>query len=241
MRDIRLYTDQPLATDQQLELAPEPAHHLVKVLRARVGDTVVLFDGSGWDYACTVTGIHRNRATLTIGKASPGIGGSPLNCHLGLCLSKGDRFDWAIQKATELGVTAITPLLSERVDVKIPAQRVANRLRHWRQVVAGACEQSGRSRPPETHLPLTLSEWVCEQRADLKAMLHHRVPGTLPDARPDSVALLVGPEGGLSPRDLDYAQAAGFTTLNLGPRVLRTETAPLVALSILGAKWGDLL
>ena len=241
MRQIRLYTDQALQPGQALNLASGPAHHLVKVLRARAGDKVTLFDGSGMDYPCTILTIDRNRVSLSVGKGAPGTQGSPLNCHLGLCLSKGDRFDWAVQKATELGVQAITPLFSERVEVKLPQERVPNRLRHWGQIVASACEQSGRSLLPKIHEPLQLNVWVARQAADFKAVLHHHEAGGLPDRRPDSIALLVGPEGGLGPEDMKSAKSAGFQNLNLGPRVLRTETAPLVALSVLGAKWGDIL
>ena len=240
MRRIRLFTQQTLIANASLELEPEPAHHLARVLRARVGDEVVLFNGDGMDWLGQVKSIEKRRVVVHIGTSVPSIAESPLNTHLGLCLSKGERFDWAIQKATELGVTQITPLLSTRVDVKLPADRLAKKLTHWQQVVVAACEQCGRSRLPSLHPPTDLKHWITAVDADLKLVLHHHQVAALPESSPQEVALLVGPEGGLTDDEVEAACQQGFQRFRMGPRVLRTETAPAAALAILGNRWGDL-
>lgn len=240
MREIRLYSDQSLEEGELVQLEAAAAHHIAKVLRARVGDSITLFNGSGLDWQCAITDLQKRGVTVSVGKASNPNTESPLKTELGLCLSKGDRFDWAIQKATEAGVTNITPLFSDRVDVKLPSDRIAKRIAHWQQIVRSACEQCGRAKVPQVFDPVPLSAWVQEQVTDAKLFLHHREIGAVPETRPTSIALLVGPEGGLSDVDRNHARDAGFIGVRLGPRVLRTETAPLVALSILGARWGDM-
>ena len=240
MREIRLYSDQSLEEGELVQLEAAAAHHIAKVLRARVGDSITLFNGSGLDWQCAITDLQKRGVTVSVGKASNPNTESPLKTELGLCLSKGDRFDWAIQKATEAGITNITPLFSDRVDVKLPSDRIAKRIAHWQQIVRSACEQCGRAKVPQVFDPVPLSAWVQEQVTDAKLFLHHREIGAVPETRPTSIALLVGPEGGLSDVDRNRAREAGFIGVRLGPRVLRTETAPLVALSILGARWGDM-
>lgn len=240
MREIRLYSDQSLEEGELVQLEAAAAHHIAKVLRARVGDSITLFNGSGLDWQCAITDLQKRGVTVSVGKASNPNTESPLKTELGLCLSKGDRFDWAIQKATEAGITNITPLFSDRVDVKLPSDRIAKRIAHWQQIVRSACEQCGRAKVPQVFDPVPLSAWVQEQVTDAKLFLHHREIGAVPETRPTSIALLVGPEGGLSDVDRNHARDAGFIGVKLGPRVLRTETAPLVALSILGARWGDM-
>ncbi len=240
MREIRLYSDQSLEEGGSVQLEAGAAHHLVKVLRAQVGDTITLFNGTGLDWQCSISALEKRAVTVSVGNASNPNTESPLATQLGLCLSKGDRFDWAIQKATEAGVTNITPLYSDRVDIKLPADRIPKRMAHWQQIVRSACEQCGRATVPTIFHPTPLSDWVREQSTDIKLFLHHRETGTLPETRPSSIALLVGPEGGLSDIDRGHANDAGFIGLKLGPRVLRTETAPVVALAILGARWGDM-
>ena len=240
MREIRLYSDQSLEEGELVQLEAAAAHHIAKVLRARVGDSITLFNGSGLDWQCAITDLQKRGVTVSVGKASNPNTESPLKTELGLCLSKGDRFDWAIQKATEAGITNITPLFSDRVDVKLPGDRIPKRIAHWQQIVRSACEQCGRAKVPQVFDPVPLSAWVQEQVTDAKLFLHHREIGAVPETRPTSIALLVGPEGGLSDVDRDRARDAGFIGVRLGPRVLRTETAPLVALSILGARWGDM-
>jgi 16S rRNA (uracil1498-N3)-methyltransferase len=240
VRKIRLFTPQTLSPDTTVLLEGSPANHLAKVLRARVGDTVSLFNGSGDDFTGQITAIDRRTVSVSLQTRERLEGQSPLRTHLGLCLSKGDRFDWAIQKATELGVDRITPLFSERVDVKLPADRQEKKREHWQGVVQSACEQCYRGIVPEVLPPQTLDHWVAEVAADIKLVLHHHSPAALPGTQPQSAALLIGPEGGLTEAEVTAAETAGFNRWCLGPRVLRTETAPIVALTALGLRWGDL-
>jgi len=149
MRQIRLYTPQPLQENTTLTLDDVAAHHLGRVLRARVGDAVMLFNGNGLDHHCVVTELGKRNVQVQVGTCLSPNNESPINIQLGLCLSKGERFDWAIQKATEMGVHEIIPLFSERVDVKLPTDRAAKRLAHWQQVVISACEQCGRAVVPQ--------------------------------------------------------------------------------------------
>ena len=239
MRQIRLYTPQQLEAGSVIELDPIAAHHLGKVLRASAGDPVTLFNGGGLDWACSVDRIEKKSLWVSVLKAQDAIAEAPIDTHLGLCLSKGDRFDWAIQKATELGVTEITPLFSERVDVKLPADRLDKRLAQWRRIVIGACEQCGRACVPAIHPPKHLATWVVSAESALKWVLDHQTSTAWPEAAPSSIDLLIGPEGGLTEQEIALATTAGFQGLRLGPRVLRTETAPAIALGIIGSRWGD--
>jgi 16S rRNA (uracil1498-N3)-methyltransferase len=240
MRNIRLYTPQILTVGGDIELDDAAANHLLRVLRANLGDTVTLFNGDGLDYQGAISAVGKRSGTVTLTEAHDPGTESPLKSHIGLCLSKGDRFDWALQKATELGVSAITPLLSERVDVKLPRERLARKQEHWQQVVASACEQSGRAVLPPVAAPSTLADWVQSVAAEVKLVLHHHQSGGLPSGlQPTSVALLIGPEGGLTAGEVNEAQSQGFLPLCLGPRVMRTETAPVAALATLAWHWGD--
>jgi len=239
MREIRLYTPQPLDNGSHIELDPVAAHHLGKVLRASEGDLVTLFNGEGVDWVCKVSRVDKKSLWVEVTAPQEVPTEAPIHTHLGLCLSKGDRFDWGIQKATELGVSEITPLFSERVDVKIPADRLSKRVAHWQQVVISACEQCGRARVPTVNPPIQLSTWIGMTSGTLKWVMHHQASGDFPSSSPESIDLLIGPEGGLSDEEVGAANVAGFQSLQLGPRVLRTETAPVVALSVIAARWGD--
>ncbi len=149
--------------------------------------------------------------------------------------------DWVVQKSTELGVTAITHLLTERVEVKLNAERSAKRQRHWQQIAISACEQCGRNRVPQVAAITSLTQWLPTVQSQRRFVLHHRASAAdASDSAPTSVALLIGPEGGLSEAEIAAEENAGFEALKLGPRVLRTETAPLAALSVLQSRWGDL-
>ena len=149
--------------------------------------------------------------------------------------------DTVLQKATELGVTAVTPLFSDRTEVKLKGERETKKLAHWRQVAISACEQSGRNRLPIVNEPRPLADWFAECEGEIRFVLHHRGTGhKAPDKPPRSIDLLIGPEGGLTEDEIEAAIAHGFAPMTLGPRVLRTETAPLAALAILQARWGDM-
>tara|TARA_R110000782_G_scaffold102686_5_gene189917 strand:+ start:36 stop:506 length:471 start_codon:yes stop_codon:yes gene_type:complete len=156
-------------------------------------------------------------------------------------MSRGDRMDWAIQKVVELGVNQITPLMTERCEVKLQGERADKRQAHWQQVAISACEQCGRSVIPTVYPPVTLDMWMTDLQADLKLVLHHRTEESLARLQPPaSLALLIGPEGGLSDDEITRAQTNGFKPTRFGPRVLRTETAPVAALALAQHLWGDL-
>ncbi|TVP93679.1 MAG: 16S rRNA (uracil(1498)-N(3))-methyltransferase, partial [Pseudomonadaceae bacterium] len=178
--------------------------------------------------------------TLQLGEPFAGLAESPLQVHLGQAMSRGERMDWAIQKAVELGVNAITPLFTERCEVKLQGERADKRQAHWQQVAISACEQCGRSQVPVVHPPQALADWLAQLDCELKLVLHHRTEQPLASLqKPASLGLLIGPEGGLSSEEIQRTEASGFQAVRLGPRVLRTETAPIVALSLAQQLWGD--
>ncbi|HET8711910.1 MAG TPA: 16S rRNA (uracil(1498)-N(3))-methyltransferase, partial [Spongiibacteraceae bacterium] len=210
--------------------------------RMQCGESLKLFNGDGCEYEATIAGVDKKSVQVTIAAASAIERESPLTIHLGIAISKGERMDWVIQKATELGVTHITPLLTERVEVRLQGEREEKKLQHWRSIAISACEQCARNRLPGIDTPIALATWLDSIAADAKFVLHHRSAVAL-DSRADkprSVALLIGPEGGLSETEIASAEKKGFAPLRLGPRIMRTETAPVAALSIFQFLWGDL-
>jgi 16S rRNA (uracil1498-N3)-methyltransferase len=210
------------------------------VLRAKVGTQVSVFNGDGHDYLGHIDAISKQHVTVNITSVKSLHTESTLHTCLALAVSKGDRFDWAIKKATELGVTSIVPILSQRVDVRLSPERWLKKRAHWQQAVISACEQSGRAVIPEVVSPEPLDSWVAGVEADCKYLLDPSLDSEETSTRPESVAILIGPEGGFTSDELRLASQFGFYGLRLGPRVLRTETAPLVALSVIGARWGDI-
>lgn len=241
MRVPRIYTPQTLQVGQQLALGDQAAQHLIKVLRCKPGTQLELFNGDGNAYGATLASAGKREALVQIEQMLTCTTESPLHTHLGQVISRGDRMDYAIQKATELGVTCITPLFSERCEVRLNPERQAKRIEHWRHVAISAAEQCGRVRIPEIRACQPLASWMSETREDeLALVLHHRDQqhlGALP--APSKVRLLIGPEGGLNPDEITLAQAQGFLSTTFGPRVWRTETAPVAALSIVQWLWGD--
>lgn len=222
-----------------------PARHVVRVLRLGEGAPLRLFDGRGLEASAVLVEASRKRVVVRIESVVNGEGESPLIVHLGQAISKGDRMDYAIQKAVELGVAAITPLYTEHGDVRLRGEREVKKLAHWQAVAISACEQCGRAQVPPVHPPLALADWLAERDEALRLVLH---PATDSEAKalleceavPASVALVIGPEGGLTKVEVDAARTRGFAPLSLGPRILRTETAPVVALSLLQYRFGDL-
>ncbi|MBE0487719.1 MAG: 16S rRNA (uracil(1498)-N(3))-methyltransferase [Halomonas sp.] len=220
-----------------------PARHVARVLRLGEGAALCLFDGAGQEACAVLVEASRKRVLARIESVETGGGESPLAVHLGQAISKGDRMDYAIQKAVELGVAAITPLYTEHGDVRLRGEREAKKLAHWQAVAVSACEQCGRAVVPPVHPPLALADWLAERDEALRLVLHpatDALGGLEREAAPAGVALLIGPEGGLAEGEVEAARAAGFATLTLGPRILRTETAPVVALSLLQYRFGDL-
>ncbi len=241
MRVPRIFTEQALAAGAELALESGPSQHLARVLRMGQGDELCLFDGSGAEYQARIVAADKRRVTVAVLESGPGLAESALRIHLGIGISRGERMDWVVQKATELGVAAISPLYTERTEVRLRGEREERKRLHWLQVAVSACEQCGRSVLPAVHEPSTLAQWLQDADGERRFVLHHRattVPGK--NRMPTSISLLVGPEGGLSEAEISAAEAAGFESLALGPRVLRTETAPLAALAILQARWGDM-
>ena len=238
MRLSRFFIDAPLALGEH-ELPEAQAHYIGRVLRMAAGHKVQLFDGSGQEYLGILLEVGKKRVSVTLDEQFAGQPDSPLAIHLGQGLSRGERMDWAIQKATELGVSEITPLVSERCEVRLKDERADKRMAHWRQVAVSACEQCGRSSVPVIHAPQALADWVTASHAELKLVLHPVAEPLLSHAKPASLAFLIGPEGGLSDAEVEQAKAAGFHAARLGPRVLGTETAPVVALALAQQLWGD--
>ncbi len=241
MRTTRIHTAQRLGSNTVVTLEPAPSHHLTRVLRLAVGDNVTLFDGQGGEYPGEITAIDKKHVSVLTGSHLPRDNESPLRIHLGIAVSRGERMDWIVQKATELGVTALTPLSTEHTGVKLAGERADKKLQHWRQIAISACEQCGRNRLPAIHALQSLDVWLAATTAERKFVLHHRADALdIGGKSPASVALLIGPEGGLGMSEILLAERAGYAALRLGPRVLRTETAPLAAIAILQGWWGDL-
>lgn len=239
MRINRIYTQADLQPNIEIQLEAGPSLHLLKVLRLKTGAPLELFNGDGQNYACELLDSPKRIANVRVLGAQTNPTESYLHSKLGIVVSKGDRMDFVVQKATELGVHEIYPLTSERCDVKLNTERAEKRQQHWLKVAVSACEQSGRSCVPSIAPMQNINQWIKEVNADLKWVLHHRATADRSPAEAQSVAILVGPEGGLSETEVELAQQHHFTPTVLGPRVLRTETAPLVALSVLQQRYGD--
>ena len=238
----RLYAALPLAPGAIVELPQAAAHHAARVLRLKVGDELTLFTGEGGEFAARIERIAARVVTVRVGDWLDVDRDSPLVVTLVQGLATGDRMDYVIQKAVELGVAAVRPVTAMRSVARLDASRAEKRLLHWRQIAISACEQCGRNRIPEVFPLLDLDNWL-EQTSSvsLRLLLAPDAKGTLPGmARPPGgIELLVGPEGGLAPEEVTAALRTGFTAVRLGPRTLRTETAALAALAALSTLWGD--
>ena len=243
MRLSRFYIAAPLSLGQHA-LPEEQAHYIGRVLRHSAGDAVQLFDGSGQEYLGQLIEVGKKSVRVELTEQLPGQPDSPLRVHLGQGLSRGERMDWAIQKATELGVAAIVPVAAERTEVRLDAERAEKRLAHWRSVVESACGQCGRARVPEVSAPARLDQALAGLQGEgLRLVLDpDGEHGLAQLQRPASARawIAIGPEGGWSPADRSILHAAGFSGLRLGPRVLRTETAGLAAIAALQSRFGDL-
>lgn len=241
MRIPRVYSEQSLAPGADIALEAGPSQHLSRALRLGQGAAVQVFDGRGREYRASIRAVDRKCVRLHLEAPVENHLESPLHIQLGIGISRGERFDWVVQKATELGVSAISPLYTERVEVKLKGERELRKQRHWQQVAIAACEQCGRNRLPVLHEPQLLGDWLRDAAGERRFVLHHRSETRLSGGSvPASISLLVGPEGGLTEAEIALALDSGFEALALGPRVLRTETAPVAALAILQARWGDM-
>ncbi|MAM57174.1 MAG: 16S rRNA (uracil(1498)-N(3))-methyltransferase [Salinicola sp.] len=241
MAKPRIHVAASLIAGGDVVLPEGPARHVALVLRLRQDAPLILFDGEGREAQARLVEVGRKRVVARIDTVAAGGGESPLSVHLGQAISKGDRMDYAIQKSVELGVAAITPLYVEHGDVRLKGDREAKKLAHWQGVAVSACEQCGRASVPTIHSPRPLAEWLGERDEALRLVLHPATDDSWQQADSvESAALLIGPEGGLSATEVDIARRAGFQPLTLGPRILRTETAPVVALALLQHHFGDL-
>lgn len=245
MRIPRIYTDLSLRCDSSLVLDGSAARHLCSALRMKAGQPIILFNGQGGEYAAELTEVGKNRVSAKIVEYRDIDRESTLKVHLAIGISRGERMDLIVQKATELGAMEITPLFTERTEVKLNGQRLEKKMRHWQQIAISACEQCQRNQVPRINSPVTLDQWLSLSEHNgaeiLKFVLHHRTEKRLSEHQAATeICLLVGPEGGLGEREVTAAIERGFQPLALGPRVLRTETAPLAAISILQSLWGDM-
>jgi 16S rRNA (uracil1498-N3)-methyltransferase len=242
MRLTRVYLDAPLEPGAGVTLIGSAARHLTRVLRLRPGQALTLFNGRGGEYAATLEALHGQRVAVAVGEMSAIERESPLTLTLAQGVSRGERMDLIVQKATELGASRIVPLLAERSVVRLSASQAARKLEHWRAVAIAACEQSGRNRLPELSPPLSLSEFVSGAAGTTRLLLSPTGTMSLDDVpRPAAgMTVLIGPEGGLTDHEQQAALRAGFVAVRLGPRVLRTETAAIAALALLQREFGDL-
>ena len=242
MRIPRIYQPAPLSTGQIIELDAQAAAHLTRVLRLKTGDDLVVFNGEGGEYRATVESVERRSASIKIGKFVDRNVESPLELILVQGVSRGERMDYTVQKAVELGVSRIVPVLTERTVVNIKGDRQQRRRDHWQSVANSACEQCSRTIVPEVSPVVSLQDWLSISKEGTRLVLHHRADaGQMGSLNPQGpISLLVGPEGGLSSSEIEAAVSIGYLPLSLGPRVLRTETAAVTALSVLQWVWGDL-
>lgn len=244
MRNIRVHSAAAIeAGSTELQLDQRAAHYLRHVLRVKIDDSLTVFDGLGGEYRARVLTLGKKHVDLELLEFFDNDRSSPLDIELGLAISKSDHMDYSIQKSTELGVSSIQPLLTERIERRFNAQQLEKRHGHWHAVIVSAAEQSGLNKLPVLKPAVTLPEWLNSNERPLKFVLDGRSKNRLsPDQLQARLALSVaiGPEGGFSEQELNTLVEGGFQSLFLGPRVLRTETAPIAILSILQFLAGDL-
>src|SRR5262245_19005763 len=236
----RIFTPVDLPLGAEIRLSDRAAHHLA-VIRLGRGDAITLFNGQGGEYSAELTRISSKDARARVLSKASSERESPLNVSLAQCVSSGDRMDITLQKSTELGVSRIVPIASERSVVRLSGDRAEKRLAHWRSVVIAACEQCGRNRIPEVAGITEIADFLDRtETGELRLLLAPDATRTLKQLAPaPEVVLLVGPEGGLTAREREDAERAGFVPVRLGPRILRTETAPLAAIAAMQTLWGD--
>lgn len=242
MSNPRIYQPTDFNAASTVALSSDAFGHVVRVLRLKAGDEVTFFNGDGNDYQAVLNEVSKKQATASITSSIIRNNESPLNIHLGQGISRGDRMDFTLQKSVELGVNTITPLFTERCGVKLNAERLEKKRQQWQKIVISACEQSGRAVVPEVLAPVSLSEWLGQSTQALKINLHPRAEHSIMGLPMSAtrVRLLIGPEGGLTNEEIEQASDANYTEVLLGPRVLRTETAALTAITALQCKFGDL-
>jgi len=243
VRLTRVYVDAALEPGASLTLTGGTAGHLTRVLRLRPKAALILFNGRGGEYAASIERVQRSEVTVAVGAHESIERESPFPLTLAQGVSRGERMDLVVQKATELGVARLVPVLTERSIVRLDEEQSDRKSSHWRAIAIAACEQCGRNRLPEVGLPAQLREFLRQPCGDsVRLLLSPSATRRIEDvSRPAGGAtVLIGPEGGLSDAEQEDALTAGFTAVNLGPRVLRTETAAIASLTLLQREFGDL-
>lgn len=232
----RFYDDQPFNIARPTELSEDTSHHISRVLRMQPGDEIVLFNGQGGEWQARIDSIGKRHVCVVPLQHQPDDRTPSCKVHLALPLIKGDRMDYALQKATELGAASFQLLSTERTDVRLDGGRTEKRMQHWQQVVISACEQCGLNRIPVVHAPIALSDYLQRERGGSSLIAHpgEAAIGITTLQQVNSIHLLTGPEGGFSPAEIEMAQAHSFQPFALGQRVLRAETAPA---ALLAAIW----
>lgn len=239
----RIFQPSLFSLNTAYSLDERASHHLTHVLRATVNEQIILFNGKGGEYQAHITQITKKSVSVMIDAFDSRDTESLLHIHLAQGIARGEKMDWIIQKSVELGVQEITPLSTERSNVRLDREREQKRLQHWQYVAISACEQSGRTRIPLIHPAAQLSTWIIHAKADCCFVLvpsANRKLSSYPLSASSSCLLLIGPEGGLSDAEISLAQQNHFNPLHLGPRILRTETASLAAIAMLQSQYGDL-
>jgi 16S rRNA (uracil1498-N3)-methyltransferase len=246
MANFRFYTNTPLNIGETIQLSASAAAHATRALRLNLDDEVIIFNGDGHDYGCTITSIEKNIVFVRVNQSQQLNNESPIKITLIQAISSGDRMDFTIQKAVELGVTLIQPITSQRSVVKLSNERAEKRIQHWQNIAISACEQSGRAVVPNVLAPLSLSQYFAkntkkEDESILKITLAPTATKDLKSLSQSShhIQLLIGAEGGLSDDEILLSQRNGFEAITLGKRILRTETAGLAAIASMQTLWGD--
>lgn len=241
MRIPRVYYPDTIALEQEFELPQEAGHHVATVLRLKPNRPIVLFNGDGNEYSGIIISVQRKKVIVEIDACLSVSNESPLHLHLGQGVSKGDRMDMVLQKSVELGVSEITPIITERCAVKLEPSRWEKKRQQWQKIIIGACEQSGRNIVPTLNEPISLVQWLSQSTSSSRVVLAPGASHTLAKQpyNTHGYRLLIGPEGGLSETEIHQANENGYLSVSLGPRILRTETAALTSLSILQAQHGD--
>lgn len=243
MSKTRLFSPTLLGPERQFTLDAGQTRYLTRALRLRAGEKLTVFDGSGGEYLAIIVQIDKSSVDIQTGPLLNSSTESPLQVRLLQGLSKGDRMDTVVQKATELGVQRISPLLTDHSVVKLDAARATRRRKHWQKIAQSACEQCGRNIVPAIDEVIALNNWFDRNRDDTSTRLilcpEARTPLSSAERPNAGLTLLIGPEGGFSREEYECAVAAGFSAVSLGPRVLRTETATIAAVSAVQTLWGD--
>lgn len=241
MRISRVFTELGLAPDSDLVIEPRAGHYLTRVLKLRPGDSLVLFNGDGFDYAAELVSGKRDAVSVRVNARLPAVAESSLAVTLVQAIGKGDRMDYSLQKATELGVARIQPLFTARTEVRLEGSRLEKRMAHWRGVLVAACEQSGRASLPELVEARSLGEWLAISGPQARFVLDPRAERSLAAIEKPAAGatVLVGPEGGFTEQEMSQLSLAGVNSVSLGPRILRTETAGPAAITVLQSLFGD--